>query len=267
MLQIAYEGKLKALAKGGLTEAQRKAEERELTRAYEVLSDPLKRDRYDQQLDARAAKESNSARTGMIVGGVVLALVVAGVGWHLAGKSRERDRLRIEADKARQEVDNLVRDRERRERTADLEKARTEKAAVAEPGEVERLREEVARKEAELKREREGRAATEQETEAQIAERQRYWKDLEAKQEKLAQQKREQMEDEANQRRAAAEVEKIKQTLRENEAEEARIRAERQERVRADDAERQRERDRIAREERLRDEERRRENERWRHRR
>ena len=62
VLRIAYEGKLKGLAKSNLSEAERQAEAKQIESAFATLSDPLRRERHDERLEAAVRKEENRAR-------------------------------------------------------------------------------------------------------------------------------------------------------------------------------------------------------------
>ena len=119
--KIAYEGKLKALAKADLGEAERQAEERELAKAHATLSNPAKKEWYDKQRAMHGEREERAARashrTGWIVGGVVAAFLVVGVGWMLVSRANERERVRLEEQR-------IALEQEKARQAADIEQAR-----------------------------------------------------------------------------------------------------------------------------------------------
>src|SRR5688500_10635809 len=148
ILKIAFEGKLKALAKGKLSEAERKAEEKLLRQAFGTLSNPAHRAAHDARLEGAADREAASSRTTAIgiVAGVVVALV-GGVAWYMSDRSSKLERIRRdeariaqEAEDLRQRVGAREAEKERRERDASYAKERSELREVDERERVERER-------------------------------------------------------------------------------------------------------------------------------
>ena len=227
ILKIAFEGKLKALARGKLPEAERKAEEALLRQAFGTLSNPARRAAYDAQLEGAADREAAGSRKAAIgiAAGVVVALV-GGVAWYMSERSSKLERVRRDEARIAQEAEDLRQRvaaeqaaRERRERDASIAQERSERREVDERNRVERERasyqEEVERaqavavREAARARDRELQAAAEREA-AELRDRAKSESDREA---------------------AIADVERQKRYLREKELEEERARAERHERA------------------------------------
>jgi curved DNA-binding protein CbpA len=100
VVKIAYEGKLKALAKADLSEAERRAEERALEQAYVTLSNPAKREWYDGKIDDHAEVEEAAAASSRSKGwfaAAMLALVlISGIGYYLVDRANARERVRLE---------------------------------------------------------------------------------------------------------------------------------------------------------------------------
>src|SRR6266550_2758820 len=78
MVKIAYEGKMKALARDAPPQAERKAEERLLQQAFTTLFDPAKKAWYDKQLEREAEREPSSSKGLLIVAALVFLVAVAG---------------------------------------------------------------------------------------------------------------------------------------------------------------------------------------------
>jgi curved DNA-binding protein CbpA len=135
VLKIAYEGKVKALAKGNLSEAERKSEERQLLAAYETLTDPLRRERYEERLEATASREESRAKAIPAIAAVVfLVLAVGGyVGYtrHVAEQKRQLARLEAERVKAEYERQALEAETERAKKEAELFAADRERDAAS----------------------------------------------------------------------------------------------------------------------------------------
>ena len=133
ILKIAFEGKLKALAKGKLSEAERKAEETLLRQAFGVLSNPTRRAAYDAQLEGAADREAASSRKTAIgiVAGVVVAIVGGVACTCPSGEQAERIRreeARIERRPRHAAAGAAVQAEERRERDASYAQERSDAA-------------------------------------------------------------------------------------------------------------------------------------------
>ena len=134
VLRIAYEGKLKGLAKSNLSEAERQAEAKQIESAFATLSDPLRRERHDERLEAAVRKVENRARAVPIIAGVVvLALGIvgyAGYSWKAAESKKQLARLEQERIKAERERVALEAETERVKKEAE-ESAANEKEREA----------------------------------------------------------------------------------------------------------------------------------------
>ncbi len=239
VVKIAYEGKLKALARSGLAEAQRKAEERELEKACVTLSSPSKRTWYDNQLEKQHATESASQGSrGLIAGAVVVALLAAGIGWYFVDRGRTREGLRIEAERLKLEQERLVFERDKAQRVLELEKASLEQPAAPRQVEIRVLGDdrdqalrERAYSDAQARADRD--AAFREEVRKRAL-------DNHDRLQQQRQEDRDRRQSEEERRRAIAEVERLKQGLRQRELEEERARTERYNRARSEDLARQR---------------------------
>ena len=126
ILKIAYEGRLKALARAKMDEAERKAEEALLRQAYGTLTNPARRATHDAQLEGAAEREARSSRNTTI--GVVAGLavvLVGGVAWYFSDRSARAERIRLEEKRIAREAEDLRRQvetdriaKERRDRDA-----------------------------------------------------------------------------------------------------------------------------------------------------
>jgi hypothetical protein len=96
IVTIAYEGKLKALARSGLSEAERQAEQRDLERAHVTLSNPAKKAWYDKQLEEGEPAAAPAGRRGLVAAVAVVLLVVAGGAWYSLERSKARELVRLE---------------------------------------------------------------------------------------------------------------------------------------------------------------------------
>lgn len=100
IIKIAYEGKLKALAKAGLSEDETRNEQRLLEQAYVTLSNPAKRSWHDKQLDAEQHEAADSARArnrmGWFAAAVLAILLVGGSSYYAVQRVDERERNRLE---------------------------------------------------------------------------------------------------------------------------------------------------------------------------
>src|SRR4051812_21439332 len=131
IVKIAYEGKVKGLAKGNLSESERKTEERQLLAAYETLTDPLRRERYEERLEQAASRDENRAKAIPAIIATVLVVIAVGgyVGYsrHVAEQKRqmakfeaervkaeyERQALEVETERVKKEAEQSAADRER----------------------------------------------------------------------------------------------------------------------------------------------------------
>ena len=126
VLRIAFEGRLKALAKARLGEPERKAEEAALRLAYGTLTNPARRAAFDAQLEGAGEREARSSRnTTIAVVAAVLVAVVAGLGWYFSERGARAERIRLEEARIAREAEELryrvateKADKERREREA-----------------------------------------------------------------------------------------------------------------------------------------------------
>jgi curved DNA-binding protein CbpA len=218
VVKIAYEGKLKALAASGLDEAQRKAEAKELEKAYVTLSNDAKAKWYDAQLEKQAAAESAAPGRGTVIAvAVVMALFAAGIGWYFVERTHKIEALRVEGERLKAEQVRLLAEREREEREKDLERARLEQQQN--PG-TRRLEIRVRGDERDQAlRERAYNDAQSYREEAQKRTLQTY-----DRREQQAQEDRYRRQAEEDRRRAQAEVERQKRFVRERELEEERAR-------------------------------------------
>jgi curved DNA-binding protein CbpA len=231
VVKIAYEGKLKALERAELPEAEKAAERRELERAYVTLGNPAKKTWYDGQLDRRvdadAAAMESSSRRGLTIASVVAVVAVAAIGWYFVDRARERERIRL-----------------------DEQRIALEREAVHKADEIERVRLEQAQQRIDLQRDT---------TSANLAARERAYNDARARSDasQQAQLRREvysaqvnadraqQSKDradraaaEADRRRAQAEVERQKKFVRQREIEDERARQDRYMRAQYEDIKR-----------------------------
>ena len=223
--KIAYEGKLKALGKSGLSDAEKRAEERLLGQAYATLSNPAKRDWYDKQWlehgerEAQAAVASN--RRGWYVASVLSVLLVGSLTFYYVNRANERERLRLEEIRIANEKDAAA-------RKAELEQAALEAAKDADAKRVELAnRQQAARERAysdSLSRTDQARAYAEQSRMRNM--------ELTAQRQQQYDEQRQRIQDENERRKAQAEVDRQKRYLAEREREEQRAAAEREARVR-----------------------------------
>ena len=223
-MKIAYEGKLKALAKAGLADSERQAEERLLERAYATLSDDTKRERYDQQLDEHLERQEKAAqgsgKRGWIVGVVALLIVGTSFGAYINSRNSARERIRLEEER-------IVREHEEAKRHAEAEEAQR----VAEREAAQFRAEQQERQDARMRgrRDSSSRYTSDYDFRGQQEAHQRAL-DTAAEQrerEEEARQRGYARQAEDDRRRAQAEVERQKRFVSEREREEERIRAER----------------------------------------
>ena len=234
--KIAYEGKVKALSRSGLGEAERQAEERELNKAYVTLSNPAKKDWYDKQLALQGEREAHAAtashRTGWIVGGVVAAFLVVGVGWLLVSRANERERVRLEEQR-------IALEQEKARKAAEIEEARLQLQQDSQSQYMDlQQRREAAREQA--YKDQQARINGNHAFQQQVQQRalntfdERSAQYNEDRQRRLEAEERRRAEDER--RKALAEVERQKRFVAEREREDERIRAEREYRVQREQA-------------------------------
>lgn len=127
IIRIAYEGRLKALAKAGVREAERKAEEDLLERAFETLSNESRRAAYDAKLDASAEQAARgSPATTFALIGITVAVLVGGTAWYMNERSSKLEQIRFEEARIAREADEL----ERRAATDQAEKERRDSDAA-----------------------------------------------------------------------------------------------------------------------------------------
>ena len=232
IVTIAYEGKLKALAKSGLPEAERQAEERELEKAHVTLSNPAKKAWYDKQLEGASAG-APANRRGLVAAVVVVLLVVAGGAWYSLERSKARELVRLEEQR-------IAIEQEKIRHQAEIEKARLQETQAARAQGYDYRRETAAasraereRRAAEYQRRYEDNAVMRDQVGARVLntydERERQMRD--DRERRLA---------ENDRRQAQAEVERQKRFVAEREREEERIRTERHYRAQQEAAEIQR---------------------------
>jgi hypothetical protein len=121
IVTIAYEGKVKALAKADLTDAERRTEERLLEQAYVTLSNPAKRQWFDKQfaqhVEAEHKAAAHGSHRGLYTTAAVVMVLVAGIAYYKVEQNKERERVRIEEQRIALEQEKL-------RAAADIEKAR-----------------------------------------------------------------------------------------------------------------------------------------------
>ena len=223
--KIAYEGKLKALAKAGLAEAERLAEERALTQAYVTLSNPAKKDWYDKQWMKHGEREEQAAavhhKRGWLVASVLSVLLVGAVTYYYVHRAGERERLRLEEQR-------IANERALIDKAAELEQQRIDAAKDAEQARQDlRERQQAARERAysdSLNRYDQNRSSSEQARARQA--------ELSEQRQRQYDEQRARSQDEIERRRAQAEVDRQKRFVQEREYEERRAAAEREARVR-----------------------------------
>ncbi|MGZ5038115.1 MAG: hypothetical protein ACXWGT_15100 [Usitatibacter sp.] len=220
IVKIAYEGKLKALAKAGLSDAERAAEERELLKAQVTLSNPAKKEWYDNQLDSHADLEhatvEASHRKGWYVAGALAFVLAAGTVYYYVDRANARERVRLEEQR-------IALERENAQARAEAERIRLQQAEDAQ-----RFRQQAETRSADLRE----RAYTDG---AQAAARDRAVRDqvvghalnaAEIRQQQ-ANEDRERRLAEQQRRQAQAEVDRQKAWTRQRELEDERARADR----------------------------------------
>lgn len=92
LIRITFEGRMKALAREKLPEAERRAEEKRLQEAFAVLSNPAKRAWYDKQRAGEAAAPAaKSWRGPVLVLGMAATAAGFGAWMHAAGKNEQAE--------------------------------------------------------------------------------------------------------------------------------------------------------------------------------
>jgi curved DNA-binding protein CbpA len=220
VVKIAYEGKLKALAKAEMPDAERRAEERALEQAYVTLSNPAKKDWYDGQIDNRAEGEAASVATshqrGWLAAGVLALILVLGVGYYYVARANARERVRLEEQR-------IAIERESAQARAEAERTRLQQAEDAQ-----HFRQDSENRSATLREraysDRAGQAAHDTAVRDQVIGHVLSASELRQKQ---ANEDRDRNLAETQRRQAQAEVDRQKQWTRQRELEEERIRADR----------------------------------------
>lgn len=230
VVKIAYEGKLRQLARSDLADDERKEAERELERAYVTLSNPAKKQWYDRKLEEQPAARPASGK-GWIAGVAALViLLTAGGAWYSLERTKQRERVRLEEQR-------LAIEAEKARAQAEIEKARlleTQNAREQSQGyrrEVEQSR--TAERERRYQ-DAQQRAADDRAFQSQARERALKTHD---ERERQRQEDRDRRQAEEDRRKAWAEVERQKRFVAEREREEERARADRHYRERRDAAE------------------------------
>ena len=229
IVAIAYEGKLKALAKSGLPEAERLAEERALEKAHVTLSNPAKKAWYDKQLEGSPAEQPRG-RGGLVVAGLVVVLLAAGGAWYSLERSKARELVRLEEQR-------IAVEQERIRNQAEIEKARLLDTQQARESGYDYRREAAQASRAERERRAEEYRRRYEENRAmrdQVGSRVLNSYD---ERERQMREDRERRQAESDRRQAQAEVERQKRFLAEREREEERIRTERHYRAQREAAE------------------------------
>ena len=234
--KIAYEGKLKALARAGLPEAERQREERDLNKAYVTLSTPAKKDWYDQQWALHTESEDRAARSthraAWIAGGVAACALVVGLAYLLVTRANERERVRLEEQR-------IALEQEKARKRSEIEQARLQlqQDSLSYRQEMDQRRQ--AQRE-QAYRDQQSRIAQDRAFQQQVQGRalntfdERSAQYNEDRQRRLEYEEKRRAEEER--RKALAEVERQKRFVAEREREDERIRAERAYRVQQEQA-------------------------------
>ena len=214
-IKTAFEGRMRALAAQGADPAdkERLAEENLLKAALAVLSDPEKRDRYDEQLARSELKEEQvSHLKPWIAAGVVAVLLVGSLTYYAVHRAGVRERIRLEQER-------ISLDAERARVRAAAEQASAVEAENAMLTAQERREAEERRR---VERERSNYNAEQRidEFQARIEENARRYRDANARREQEYADQRERSAAEQERRAAQFAVERNKEYLRTLEAEE-----------------------------------------------
>ncbi|HEX7605073.1 MAG TPA: DnaJ domain-containing protein [Usitatibacter sp.] len=220
IVKIAYEGKLKALAKAELPDAERRVEERALEQAYVTLSNPAKKEWYDRQLDSHAEGEeaavASSHYRGWFVAAALALILISGIGYYFVDRANTREKLRLEEQR-------IALEREKAQAQAEAERVRLQLSEDAQ-----RFRQESETRAAALREraysDHSEQAARDRAVQNQVlggsmnAAEQRQQQANEDRDRRLAEQQR---------RQAQADVDRQKAWTRQRELEDERIRADR----------------------------------------
>jgi hypothetical protein len=230
VVKIAFEGKIKALQRSSLGDAQKAVERKELEKAFITLSNPGKKKWYDEQLERHdaAGASSSGASKGLMVGALVAVLAVGGVSWAMVERSREKERIRLEEER-------IALERDKAQRALDLGQALVDQG---------QQRIDMQRDAAEASRAARDRAYSDSQRRMEAADAQRRQNDAraavaQAQHDRQMQEARDRAAADAERRRAAADVERQKRFVQQREYEEERARADRY--ARAQNEKRQRE--------------------------
>jgi hypothetical protein len=231
VVKIAYEGKLKALARAGLPDAERQREERELGKAYVTLSTPAKKEWYDRQRAQHEDREERAAqvshRTGWIAGATLAVVLVVGLAWLLVNRAHERERIRLEEQR-------IALEQERARKQADIEEARLQLQQDSQAYRQDLEQRRQAQRE-QAYRDQQSRISQDRAFQQQLQGRALNTFDERSAQYNADRQRALEYEDkrraEEDRRKALAEVERQKRFVAEREREDERIRAERAYRV------------------------------------
>jgi len=227
IVKIAYEGKLKALAKAELSEAERRAEERALEQAYVTLSNPAKKEWYDRQIDAHAEVEeaavASSHYKGWFAAAALALVLISGIGYYFVERANAKEKMRLEEQR-------IVLEREKAQAQAEAERVRLQLTEDAQ-----RFRQESETRAAALREraysDRSEQMARDRAVQGQVfggainAAEQRQQQANEDRDRRLAEQQR---------RQAQADVDRQKAWVRQRELEDERIRADRAYRAQRD---------------------------------
>jgi curved DNA-binding protein CbpA len=218
VVKIAFEGRVKALARSPLDDAAKAAERKALERAFVTLSNPAKRQWYDDQLERQEAHSGSwgGRGKGLAIAGLVAVLAIGGASWALVERSREKERLRLEEERLALQRDAL-------QKAADLEQARVDQG---------QQRIDLQRDAVEASRAARERAYADGVRRAETADAQRRQAEVrsavaQAERDRQVQEARDRAAAEAERRRAVAEVERQKRFVQQREQEDERARNDR----------------------------------------
>jgi hypothetical protein len=229
VVKIAYEGKLKALAKADLSDSERRAEERDLEKAYVTLSNPAKKEWYDGQLDSHAdfedAAVASSHRKGWFVASALALVLIAGVGYYFVDRANARERIRLEEQR-------IALERESAQARAEAERIRLQQAEDAQ-----RFRQDAQTRAADLQ-ERAYRDRSEQAAHDRVVREAVVGHSINSSEQRQQQanEDRERRIAEQERRRAQSEVDRQKAWTRQRELEDERARSDRAARAQRDAA-------------------------------
>lgn len=214
-IKTAFDGRMRALEAQGAdpTDKERLAEENLLKAALAVLSNPEKRDRYDEQLARSQLKEEQvSHLKPWIAAGVVAVLLVGSLAYYAVHRAGVRERIRLEEERIALEA-------ERAKVRAAAEQASAIEAENSMLTAQER-REAEERRRMEHERANYNEQSRWDEHQARIEENARRYRDANARREQDWAEQRERSAAEQERRAAQFAVERNKEYLRTLEAEE-----------------------------------------------